>query len=110
MAEARRAAVLGSPVAHSLSPVLHNAGYRTLGLTGWTYAAHELGEPELAGWVRALDSSWRGLSLTMPLKEAAFSVATPEGEKMPTDKLLDVSPLALRMSSPFNAGYWLAAA
>ena len=35
---------------------------------------------------------------------------TPDGEKMPTDKLLDVSPLALRMSSPFNAGYWLAAA
>lgn len=33
-----------------------------------------------------------------------------DGEKMPTDKLLDVSPLALRMSSPFNAGYWLAAA
>jgi shikimate dehydrogenase len=63
-------------VAHSLSPVLHNAGYRTLGLTAWTYAAHELGEPEFAGWVRALDSSWRGLSLTMPLKEVAFSVAT----------------------------------
>lgn len=35
---------------------------------------------------------------------------TDTGEKMPTDKLLDVSPLALRMSSPFNAGYWLAAA
>ena len=34
----------------------------------------------------------------------------PAGEKMPTDKLVDVSPLALRMSSPFNAGYWLAAA
>jgi hypothetical protein len=34
----------------------------------------------------------------------------PAAEKMPTDKLLDVSPLALRMSSPFNAGYWLAAA
>jgi len=32
------------------------------------------------------------------------------GEKMPTDKLVDVSPLALRMSSPFNAGYWLSAA
>jgi hypothetical protein len=31
-------------------------------------------------------------------------------EKMPTDKLVDISPLALRMSSPFNAGYWLAAA
>ncbi|WP_157900335.1 hypothetical protein [Rhodoferax koreensis] len=35
---------------------------------------------------------------------------TESGEKMPTDKLVDVSPLALRMSSPFNAGYWLAAA
>jgi hypothetical protein len=37
-------------------------------------------------------------------------VVTDNGEKMPTDKLVDVSPLALRMSSPFNAGYWLAAA
>ena len=44
---------------------------------------------------------------------AAATVAAgtePAGEKMPTDKLVDVSPLALRMSSPFNAGYWLAAA
>jgi hypothetical protein len=35
---------------------------------------------------------------------------TETGEKMPTDKLVDVSPLALRMSSPFNSGYWMAAA
>jgi hypothetical protein len=45
--------------------------------------------------------------------EATISVSTSttdNGEKMPTDKLVDVSPLALRMSSPFNAGYWLAAA
>ena len=35
---------------------------------------------------------------------------TEAGEKMPTDKLVDVSPLALRMSSPFNSGYWLSAA
>jgi hypothetical protein len=44
--------------------------------------------------------------------EAAIPPAavTETGEKMPTDKLVDVSPLALRMSSPFNAGYWLAAA
>jgi hypothetical protein len=41
---------------------------------------------------------------------AGVSMATESGEKMPTDKLLDVSPLALRMSSPFNSGYWLAAA
>jgi hypothetical protein len=39
-----------------------------------------------------------------------IELAAETGEKMPTDKLLDVSPLALRMSSPFNAGYWLAAA
>ena len=38
------------------------------------------------------------------------AAAAADGEKMPTDKILDVSPLALRMSSPFNAGYWLAAA
>ena len=44
-------------------------------------------------------------------QEAAVAPAVTEtGEKMPTDKLVDVSPLALRMSSPFNAGYWLAAA
>ena len=41
---------------------------------------------------------------------APAAPATDNGEKMPTDKLVDVSPLALRMSSPFNAGYWLAAA
>jgi hypothetical protein len=41
---------------------------------------------------------------------ATAEALTETGEKMPTDKLLDVSPLALRMSSPFNAGYWLAAA
>ena len=42
--------------------------------------------------------------------EAAAAPVTDNGEKMPTDKLVDVSPLALRMSSPFNAGYWLTAA
>ena len=47
-----------------------------------------------------------------PNAAAATAAAStePAGEKMPTDKLVDVSPLALRMSSPFNAGYWLAAA
>jgi len=45
-----------------------------------------------------------------PATAAAAASTEPAGEKMPTDKLVDVSPLALRMSSPFNAGYWLAAA
>jgi hypothetical protein len=42
--------------------------------------------------------------------EQQQAAVAESGEKMPTDKILDVSPLALRMSSPFNAGYWLAAA
>jgi hypothetical protein len=41
---------------------------------------------------------------------SGIDLAAENGERMPTDKLLDVSPLALRMSSPFNAGYWLSAA
>jgi hypothetical protein len=45
-----------------------------------------------------------------PLAGIDLPSADPSAEKMPTDKLVDVSPLALRMSSPFNAGYWLAAA
>ncbi|HET8767904.1 MAG TPA: shikimate dehydrogenase [Pedococcus sp.] len=69
------AAVLGQPVAHSLSPTLHTAGYRALGLTEWRYTAHEVGADDLAGWVGERDESWRGLSLTMPLKEVAFEVA-----------------------------------
>jgi shikimate dehydrogenase len=74
------AAVLGQPVAHSLSPALHTAGFRALGLTQWRYAAHEVGAEALAGWVAGLDQSWRGLSLTMPLKEAAFAVAETASE------------------------------
>lgn len=38
-----------------------------------------------------------------------IELTTDNGEKMPTDKLLDISPQALRMSSPFNAGYWMSA-
>ena len=44
------------------------------------------------------------------VQAAPAPTVADNGEKMPTVKLLDVSPLALRMSSPFNAGYWLAAA
>ena len=70
-----RAAVLGKPVAHSLSPVIHNAGYAAAGLDGWHYTAHECGEAELADFVRRLGPEWSGLSLTMPLKAAAIAVA-----------------------------------
>lgn len=70
-----RAAVLGSPIGHSLSPTLHRAGYAALGLRGWDYTAHEVDEGGLAPFVADLDETWRGLSLTMPLKAAAFDVA-----------------------------------
>jgi shikimate dehydrogenase len=70
-----RAAVLGSPVAHSLSPVLHSAAYAALGLGGWHYDAHECDEAGLAGFVAGLGPEWAGLSLTMPLKRVALDVA-----------------------------------
>ncbi len=77
-----KAAVLGRPVAHSLSPVIHNAGYAAAGLTGWSYEAYDVGADELEGFVGRLDADWAGLSLTMPLKEVALRVAA------------EVSPLA----------------
>lgn len=71
----RRAAVLGSPVSHSLSPALHGAAYEALGLSNWSYDAHEVRAPALLEFVAGLGPEWLGLSLTMPLKEAAFEVA-----------------------------------
>lgn len=68
----RRAAVLGSPIAHSLSPVLHRAAYAELGLTGWSYDAHDVTADALPGFLARLDESWAGLSLTMPLKDAVL--------------------------------------
>jgi len=72
----RRAAVLGKPIAHSLSPVIHNAGYSAAGLTGWSYTAIECAEAELPDLVAGLGPEWAGLSLTMPLKETALALAT----------------------------------
>lgn len=70
--DARRAAVLGSPIAHSLSPVLHRAAYAKLGLTGWSYDRFEIDEAALPGFVAELGPEWAGLSLTMPLKRAVI--------------------------------------
>jgi shikimate dehydrogenase len=67
-----RAAVLGAPIAHSLSPALHTAAYRELGLTGWTYDAIECDEAGLPDLLRSLGPGWAGLSLTMPLKRAVL--------------------------------------
>lgn len=80
----RRLAVLGSPIEHSLSPVLHRTAYDLLGLP-FDYDRVEVASGGLEAFVDGLDASWRGLSLTMPLKR----------EVLP---LLDtVSPLAERL-------------
>lgn len=70
----RRAAVLGAPVAHSLSPVLHRAAYSAMGLDEWSYEAIECGEAGLAELLDGLGPEWAGLSLTMPLKRVALGL------------------------------------
>ncbi|TMR24532.1 shikimate dehydrogenase [Nonomuraea turkmeniaca] len=77
-----RAAVLGSPIAHSLSPYLHRAAYQAMSLDGWSYEAFECDEARLPGLLRELapvrgqgqedGDAWAGLSLTMPLKRAVL--------------------------------------
>ncbi len=67
--------MLGSPIRHSLSPVLHRAAYTALGLDSWRYDAHECDEAGLRGFVEGLGPEWAGLSLTMPLKRVALDVA-----------------------------------
>lgn len=76
------AAVLGSPISHSLSPILHRAAYADLGLDH-DYQAIEVTEESFLSFIKSIDDSWLGLSLTMPLKEVAFDVAN------------EVSPVAL---------------
>jgi shikimate dehydrogenase len=73
LGEVRHCAVLGSPIEHSLSPALHRAAYTQLGLR-WTYDRVEVDEDRLAPFVSGLDASWRGLSLTMPLKFAVLEL------------------------------------
>lgn len=80
----RRCGVLGDPIAHSLSPVLHRAGYAELGLD-WHYDAHRVPAGDLADFLVGLDEEWRGLSLTMPLKREALALC---------DRLTDRARLA----------------
>jgi shikimate dehydrogenase len=77
---------LGHPISHSLSPTMHRAAYGYLGLD-WTYEAIDVDQDDLASFVDACDATWRGLSLTMPLKVSALAVAT------------EVEPLARTLKS-----------
>ena len=78
--EQTRCAVWGTPVAHSLSPVLHRAAHVALGLTAWSYDRREVDAEGFAAALDALDETWRGLSLTMPLKGVALSEAHEASE------------------------------
>lgn len=71
-----RCAVLGDPISHSLSPLLHRSAYAALGLDGWRYDRVRMDADGLADFIHGLDPSWAGLSLTMPLK----SVVGPLGD------------------------------
>lgn len=83
--EPRKAAVLGRPVAHSKSPLLHLAAYRALGLEGWTYERIDCGAEELPALVASLGPEWVGLSVTMPGKFAALECAD---ERTPRARLV----------------------
>lgn len=71
----RKAAVLGSPIAHSRSPQLHLAAYRALGLDGWTYDRIECTADQLPSLVAGFGPEWVGVSVTMPGKFAALRFA-----------------------------------
>jgi shikimate dehydrogenase len=103
----RRAAVLGTPIAHSLSPVIHSAGYLAAGLAGWRYTALECAESELTTTVAGLGRHWAGLSLTMPLKEVGLSVAD---EIDPLARALGATNTLVRTpgQEPADAGCWRA--
>ncbi len=91
----RRAAVLGSPIEHSLSPVLHETAYRALGLPGWQYGKIECDEAALPRLVEGMGPEWAGLSLTMPLKRVALTVAdqvSPLAEAVGAANTLVFSP------------------
>lgn len=81
-----RAAVLGSPISHSLSPILHRTAYKELGVQG-EYEAFDVNSSQLASFIRDLHDSWTGFSLTMPLKEEVLKIAN------------EVDELALRINS-----------
>lgn len=69
-----RLAVWGDPIDHSKSPLLHAAAYRALGLD-WEYGRRQVDAGGFSAALHGLDDSWRGLSLTMPLKEQSFRAA-----------------------------------
>ena len=94
-----RAAVLGRPVGHSLSPVLHRAAYGALGLD-WSYDALDVGAEDLPVLLAGLGAEWRGFSVTMPCKQAAAAVADVLA---PLPRLLGAANTLLRTGEGWRA-------
>ena len=95
-AHRHRAAVLGSPVAHSLSPVLHRAAYQALDLPEWTYDRFDVDEAALPSFVEGLGTEWAGLSLTMPLKRAVIPLLDEISETAASVEAVNTLGLAAR--------------
>jgi shikimate dehydrogenase len=97
---AHRCAVVGSPIDHSLSPVLHRAGYAALRLSGWLYDAIECEGAQLPALVDSLGPEWAGLSVTMPAKPAAAQLAARRSDRV---ELLGVANTLVRSGSEWAA-------
>lgn len=96
MPASRKAAVLGSPIAHSRSPQLHLAAYRALGLSSWSYERIECTADQLPGLVSGMGPEWVGLSVTMPGKFAALEFADQRTDRA---QLVGSANTLVRMSS-----------
>lgn len=99
-ADARKAAVLGSPIAHSRSPQLHLSAYRALGLDSWTYDRIECTADELPSLVSNFGPEWVGVSVTMPDKFAALRFAD---ERTPRAGLVGAANTLVRTSTGWRA-------
>lgn len=97
----RRLAVWGDPIAHSRSPRLHAAAYEVLGLD-WAYDRRQVTEAGFAAAVAALGPEWRGLSLTMPLKVAAFRHAARHDRRAELTEAANTLLLGPSGASAFN--------
>ncbi len=100
MSAARKAGVLGKPIAHSKSPQLHLAAYRALGLTDWTYERIECGAEELPAVVGGFGPEWVGVSVTMPGKFAALRFAD---ERTPRAELVGSANTLVRTAAGWRA-------
>lgn len=107
-ADQNRCAVLGFPIEHSLSPVLHNAAYAALGLTDWHYERFAVDRGELAEFLSSRGDRWRGFSMTMPLKDEALELGdvTPEAALTGAANTLIVDGDRIVIHNTDIEGFW----